>query len=1210
MTKLKGKLRTVLIVLLSLVAVAALTVGVTFAYFQNTKNQDYTITTAIEGTDYVVTVSDFGDLYTASQSEYYNDINEVSTVTTSTTTDDDGNETTTTTYTYINRKVVALGADITLTNDLRVTADIHINLNGNTLYLNGHTLTIQHAYEGAFAIYSTATNNGSIVATNGGSIVIDTPNASVLIDSTVTVADGLITVLSADFNYTAYSALYMVGEALSSDLEKRPERKTYSKDMTFTNTDFVSEKTYSSTTDVHVFVAVGCDLDLPTHYLSTDYTITYKSGNTNYLSNLGNALSAGDTTLTATVSNSDGTKTASVNFPVHVVNPKADDYDGDGIAQTLIESYLAEYYNETDSQYEFENAIQLPTKDTDLGITINSFTLDDGDDDTTDTTVETDGDQDGFITLEPLNNHKTLTVSVTANGTTDTFTLKIYSTYIPSDEAIARLILTKLYGGAVVYDYTKEEGKNTLTTVSDCTDNNSDSYNEEIATLINSYNVTGISYAITGESDAKNYYTIKHTEATEATDTTEATAESYALNLASTSTTPPYSTESVTCTVKFGSGKSSTVTLKILYVAEGGGASGYLQYYNTYNTQVVSPTSTSFIMPFATDGIYTVYDFAYNYETTTEYTLTSDIVINSSKTYYTRSGDEGSYTYTAVTETDVGNIGTYYEKYTYYVDDDNNSETATNTSLSMKAPEAISLTLAKNVVEDNGNITSYEKINTFAYDGTNTMTTLFDNWLGESSLSAYSSASWIITIDQSKLDFDDVDMLLLYNYKIGSSATTWSAYVDSNSTKYTSSTVTPFTLRGGVYFVSSDDNNEVVKDEKLFSWMRTKYIGSGSEVTFIENSILETPQTIDVTSTTDTVDSMLSGVSDWTGIENLTGLTEANFSGINWTEKYASLVNMQSLQKLVLQNCNLTEDQLSKLFQSGTYKSFPNLRELDVSNSVTATYSNTNSIASFDWITETNFPALERVYIYGNTFTNGYQGSEGMSNYQTFEDLTSLYGVTVYNTTNAANVPVSFENADENSDYARLKALTYQRIIASDTDITTIYAPFAELTTESLHLSGVSLTTPVSTTTTDTTTVSIVWNAEGIYSTTTIAWGYEGSDPKTATYFTATVTASVTLKMITTTTTTTLKYKETSDTTVSSGKTYYTYENENYVKFTGSTFDSETTYYETYTDTVSTSTTFDSEDNDTTTTNNYSITVRYYVDRRASSTSENTSGDT
>ena len=43
------------------------------------------------------------------------------------------------------------------------------------------------------------------------------------------------------------------------------------------------------------------------------------------------------------------------------------------------------------------------------------------------------------------------------------------------------------------------------------------------------------------------------------------------------------------------------------------------------------------------------------------YALTSDQALVSGKTYYTRSGSEGSYTYTAVASPVVGDIGSYYE---------------------------------------------------------------------------------------------------------------------------------------------------------------------------------------------------------------------------------------------------------------------------------------------------------------------------------------------------------------------------------------------------------------------------------------------------------------------------------------------------------------------------------------------------------------------
>ncbi|MBQ9002665.1 MAG: hypothetical protein IJ087_12510, partial [Eggerthellaceae bacterium] len=43
------------------------------------------------------------------------------------------------------------------------------------------------------------------------------------------------------------------------------------------------------------------------------------------------------------------------------------------------------------------------------------------------------------------------------------------------------------------------------------------------------------------------------------------------------------------------------------------------------------------------------------------YELTADTEVDASKTYYTRSGSEGAYTYTAVASPTKSNLGSYYE---------------------------------------------------------------------------------------------------------------------------------------------------------------------------------------------------------------------------------------------------------------------------------------------------------------------------------------------------------------------------------------------------------------------------------------------------------------------------------------------------------------------------------------------------------------------
>jgi len=56
------------------------------------------------------------------------------------------------------RIVFKLVNDITIEDNLVVTADCHIDLNGKTLYLNGNYLALSHAYYG-----NTVVKNGKIV---------------------------------------------------------------------------------------------------------------------------------------------------------------------------------------------------------------------------------------------------------------------------------------------------------------------------------------------------------------------------------------------------------------------------------------------------------------------------------------------------------------------------------------------------------------------------------------------------------------------------------------------------------------------------------------------------------------------------------------------------------------------------------------------------------------------------------------------------------------------------------------------------------------------------------------------------------------------------------------------------------------------------------------------------------------------------------------
>ena len=138
------------------------TVGV-FAFFRITSTVNRHIGTNSTDEAGRVPISAFADLFSYSVSPHYNNDSEVSTADT--------------------RHTLYLTADVTLENNIFISSDVHIDLNGHTLYLNGHTLTLTHAYHGTAVV-----SNGKIAPYNeadtpvAGKVVFDTPHAKVTLD--------------------------------------------------------------------------------------------------------------------------------------------------------------------------------------------------------------------------------------------------------------------------------------------------------------------------------------------------------------------------------------------------------------------------------------------------------------------------------------------------------------------------------------------------------------------------------------------------------------------------------------------------------------------------------------------------------------------------------------------------------------------------------------------------------------------------------------------------------------------------------------------------------------------------------------------------------------------------------------------------------------------------------------------------------------------
>ena len=227
------KINRKLVILITTVSIIFLAVGISvFAYFRATSTKDVTATTGITD-ETVIEIASFDDLFDYSKASAYNDKNIVSNVS--------------------NRKILKLTANLDLSTDIIITADIHLNLNGKTLDLNDHSLTFKHGYAGCFSMYGGVISLG----TNGeGKITVDLPYASFVTNSmtynsggnTITEAS-CVNVLHIDSKYTAYSALYFVGNNIASDINKR---------VIFEDYDTVSDSAFDVTAQSKYITSKTC----------------------------------------------------------------------------------------------------------------------------------------------------------------------------------------------------------------------------------------------------------------------------------------------------------------------------------------------------------------------------------------------------------------------------------------------------------------------------------------------------------------------------------------------------------------------------------------------------------------------------------------------------------------------------------------------------------------------------------------------------------------------------------------------------------------------------------------------------------------------------------------------------------------------------------------------------------------------------------------
>ena len=541
-----------------------------YAYYSGThETQDVSGNAAVENEN-ITGISSFEDLFNYGTNSIYNDKNSKAL----------SNK----------RYILKLNSNIKLENNLIIDNDVHIDLNDKTINLNDYTLTIKNGYNGCFAIYNGIIESGE---KEEGSIIVDMPNMGFIADEIEYTknnieSDSLINEINIDQKYATYNALYLVGNALSSDFVLKPEIKSYNEvsknDFILSADKFIlSKDCYKNTNEACSIVYK--DLMLPTYYLSSDISITYsfKTLN-NYLKTNGKftaPATSADVTLTATVSKEGWNNAISVDFLLHLVNLN-DNTTLNNCVKNLINSELSPYYNEgdlvvkeatilEDYYYGIHHGITMPLSAFDGKVTFEYSTTN-----LADSSINTSSYiSNGFYNFIPNQSCYHLIITPKINSVAQTpIKVQMYSTYVGEKETIAYLIVNELYGGTIIYDRSKENKiLDDLEAISD---------NDELSGYINDYDITNITYSIVTDSDAFDYYQINN----------------YVMTVKN-GEIPDDKVGYIRVTLTFGESTNISIDLYINYLDESGDTlSNFITYYNLIDPTIETELETSFELPF------------------------------------------------------------------------------------------------------------------------------------------------------------------------------------------------------------------------------------------------------------------------------------------------------------------------------------------------------------------------------------------------------------------------------------------------------------------------------------------------------------------------------------------------------------------------------------------------------------------------------------
>lgn len=1026
---------------LSIAALATPIVGV-FAYFNLTKAST-SITINKDLNSDVINITSFDDLIKYAKNETYNYNSEVDSSITDTS---------------ANRKTLQLQNDIVLTNSLIITADVNLDLNGKTLYLNGYSLNYNHKFYGTFQLYSSVENAiiipeqvelvndtyQDIKDGNEGQIVIYTPNAVVTTnknitckvlnnytDSTASVETkdltSYIKVVESSSLATCYDAYNLISEKLLNYTDTRPDKVSLDQlkvdSSTITQTDnkytfasslFIPTRTTGETSycdyesSSHACSFVFSDLDLPfTYYNYEGVSISYASSDTSVLSNYGKIVSlpstSKDVTLTATIS-INGEEVSTSAFLLHVVNSSSSS-EMIKVSKTMVYERIKNHYNDEKKLYNFNREIILPSKIGDnTTITYVPYTKTTSSDGKTifdgdDTKYKSLGSssvtetQDDMVNFSPTTELGALEVTIKNGETTSTFYIKCSSENdgITTESSIAKNLLNEWYGGTITLEKTE-----------DASTHKSNYDTKELYALedINTTTypgITSLKYEII--NDSHGLYQL----------TDISSSNRKLLSVVDGQTPENYVQESILSCVFVINGRTVNIHLNIKVKTAGDETiNAFMPYYyyydeyvkNNYNNYI----STSFELPFA-------------------YSSSGPIVVF-----------------------DIATIPDSYNEYSENTDDKIISIDYINKS------SGITLKLYYN-----GQV---QYTFTRPTDGSS-YTTLLDSYLSTNNLTlanilSYGDAKWIFSINIADVSNSNTSLALIYNYKSNSNTQNWITYCEGTTA---AQILTKFTLAGVLHYGSDVTNETFYKwiydnysssDETYTTGDYTKSTSDASTGKYVLIDWLSQDVTIDATS-----DSVISSITDFTGIQYLKGTTYLDLTGLITDSDTAvslarEIAKMSNLQTLILKNCTgFTEGfntSTNTANDNDSISRFVNLKNLSTLNLEGC------NIYEFDFLDQMTW--LSEVYIANQQVSSDsslstFYGSTGITNYWVFSDLSS-YGVSLYNT-KAGSGDALFSEQKTINDYTRLKnGIVYQSQLKQGVDITKLYSSFSTTATDYL----------------------------------------------------------------------------------------------------------------------------------------------------------------